>query len=55
MIDTRRAASGSGLRKVLRTLLNRASNAARVGNYWYWADVPELRDGVLELHRRTRG
>jgi hypothetical protein len=46
MIDVRRAAAGLRLRKALRALLNRASQAARVGNYWYWTDPPELRGGV---------
>jgi hypothetical protein len=46
MIDVRRAAAGLGLRKALRALLNRASHAARLGNYWYWTDPPELRGGV---------
>ena len=32
--------------KTLRRVLNRVSRATRLGNYWYWLEVPELKDGI---------
>jgi hypothetical protein len=33
-------------RKRLETLAERLRNTLRVGNYWYWLDVPKLAEGI---------
>jgi hypothetical protein len=33
-------------RKTLGTVLDNVSRATRVGNYWYWLEVPELAKGI---------
>ncbi|MBV9787032.1 MAG: hypothetical protein JOZ51_02580 [Chloroflexi bacterium] len=35
-----------GARKTLAAIANRLRRAARVGNYWYWLDAPELANGI---------
>ncbi len=35
-----------GWRKAAGRILNNLSRATRVGNYWYWLDVPELQAGI---------
>jgi hypothetical protein len=46
MMETPGPARGLGLRKTFRSIMNNVGRAARVGNYWYWVDPPELRQGI---------
>lgn len=32
--------------KTLARVLNRVSRATRLGNYWYWLETPDLKDGI---------
>ncbi len=46
-----RSGIASGLDNLLRwnklqLALNQARHAAHIGNYWYWVEVPELRNGI---------
>lgn len=45
-IAAHKPAGRLGLRKTLAAAANRLRRAARVGNYWYWLDAPELAAGI---------
>jgi hypothetical protein len=46
MSDMLSPVRGMGWRKTVAAILNNVGRTARVGNYWYWVDPPELRQGV---------
>lgn len=45
-MDVLRMVRGRGWRKTVGSFLNTMSRRARVGNYWYWLEASELRDGI---------
>lgn len=45
-LAARKPAGRLGVRKTLAALTNRLRRAARMGNYWYWLDAPELAAGI---------
>lgn len=46
VIAGRKPAGKRGARKTLAAVANRLRRAARIGNFWYWLDVPELANGI---------
>lgn len=46
VIAGRKPAGKLGARKTLTAVANRLRRAARIGNFWYWLDVPELANGI---------